>query len=107
MKYVEKLSITIFCIISITGILEHILIFQLSSQYNYRLFKALTLGLGYDLMNGAIFSLIILFTPLPLFYRKIISCILGFSFEDGATRAAMAFNQCLSIISSSFSRKQT
>ena len=80
MKYVEKLSITIFCIISITGILEHILIFQLSSQYNYRLFKALTLGLGYDLMNGAIFSLIILFTPLPLFYRKIISCILGFSF---------------------------
>ena len=77
MKYIDKLTTTFFWIISITGILEHILIFNLSQEYNLRIFQAFTLGLGYDLMNGAILSLIILFTPMSIFSRKIICSILG------------------------------
>jgi len=80
MKYIDRITITFFCLISITGILEHFLILYLSQEYNLRVFQAFTLGLGYDLMNGAILSLIILFTPMPIFYRKIICSILGCAF---------------------------
>jgi len=80
MKYIDKLTLIFFCIISITGILEHLLILNLSQEYNLRIFQAFTLGLGYDLMNAAILSLIILCTPMPLYYRKIICSILGAAF---------------------------
>ena len=60
MKYLDKLTIIFFCLISLIGIFEHLLILQLSQQNNLRVLKTLTLGFGYDLMNGAILSLIIL-----------------------------------------------
>ena len=80
MKYLDRISLIIFFVISITGILEHFLILNLSPQLNLRVIQSFSLGLGYDLMNGAIFGALVLFVPLSILYRKIICIFLGITF---------------------------
>tara|TARA_B100000700_G_C15030768_1_gene850386 strand:- start:876 stop:2780 length:1905 start_codon:yes stop_codon:yes gene_type:complete len=80
MKYFDKTSLITFFVISIVGILEHILIFNISPQLNLRIFQSLSLGFGYDIMNGAMLGLLVLFMPLPTLYRNIISVFLGVLF---------------------------
>ena len=77
MKYFDKTSLIIFFVVSITGVIEHALILNLSPQLNLRVFQSLLLGIGYDLMNGAIFGLLLIILPLPTIYRKFICFFIG------------------------------
>ena len=77
MKYFDKTSLIIFFVVSITGVVEHALILNLSTQLNIRVFQSFLLGIGYDLMNGAVLGLLLLILPFPTIYRKAICFFLG------------------------------
>ena len=77
MKYFDAPAIILFIVVSLAGILQHVILLQLTPEWNLRVLQAVVIGLGYDLMNGAIFGSLALFTPLPSPYRKIIFGIIG------------------------------
>ena len=80
MKYFDAPAIILFIVVSLAGILQHVILLQLTPEWNLRVLQAVVIGLGYDLMNGAIFGSLALFTPLPSPYRKIIFGIIGMVF---------------------------
>ena len=80
MKYIDKISLIVFSVVLFVGIFEHLLILQLFDKIDLRVLQSFVLGLGYDFLNGALFGFVVLITPLPNKYRKIISFILVIAF---------------------------
>ena len=80
MKYFDTTGVMVFFVIALAGIVQHSFLLQLNSDWNNRLFQAYVLGVGYDVMNGAIFSVLAVITPFPILYRKIFISILGVGF---------------------------
>jgi hypothetical protein len=77
MKYLDAPATILFIVVSLAGILQHLILLQLTSEWNLRILQAVVIGLGYDLMNGAVFGSLALLTPLPSSSRKIIFGIIG------------------------------
>ena len=55
MKYLDPTAVVLFFVISLAGIVQHSFLLQLNSDWNVRLLQAYALGVGYDVMNGAVF----------------------------------------------------
>ena len=70
MKYFDAPAIILFIVVSLAGILQHFILLQLKPEWNLRVLQAVVIGLGYDLMNGAVFASLTLLTPLPSSSRK-------------------------------------
>ena len=70
MKYFDAPAIILFIVVSLARILKHFILLQLTSEWNLRILQAVLIGLGYDLMNGAVFGSLDLLTPLPSSSRK-------------------------------------
>ena len=70
MKYFDAPATILFIVVSLAGILQHFILLQLTPEWNLRVLQAVVIGLGYDLMNGAVFGSLALLTPLPIFSRK-------------------------------------
>jgi hypothetical protein len=70
MKYFDAPAIILFIVVSLAGILQHFILLQLTPEWNLRVLQAVVIGLGYDLMNGAVFGSLALLTPLPSSSRK-------------------------------------
>ena len=77
MKYFDPPAIILFLVVSLAGILQHVILLQLNTELNLRVVQAVLIGFGYDLMNGAILGLLALLTPLPISYRKILFGMIG------------------------------
>ena len=67
MKYLDSTAVVSFFVVSLAGIVQHSFLLQLNSDWSERLFQAYALGVGYDVMNGAIFSTSPYFISLQLF----------------------------------------
>ena len=46
-------------------------------DWKARVFQSYALGIGYDVMNGAIFGALAVLVPFPIFYRKIVFGLVG------------------------------
>jgi len=77
MKYLDPTAVVLFFVVSLAGIVQHSFLLQLNSDWSERFFQAYALGVGYDVMNGAIFSTLAVISPFPILFRKIFFCILG------------------------------
>ena len=77
MKYLDPTAVVLFFVVSLAGIVQHSFLLQLNSDWNVRLLQAYALGVGYDVMNGAIFSMLAVISPFPILFRKIFFSILG------------------------------
>mgnify|MGYP000153228383 FL=1 len=72
MKYLDPTAVVLFFVVSLAGIVQHSFLLQLNSDWNVRLLQAYALGVGYDVMNGAIFSTLAVISPFPILFRKIL-----------------------------------
>jgi arylsulfatase A-like enzyme len=77
MKYFDPTAVVLFFVVSLAGIVQHSFLLQLNSDWSERMFQAYALGVGYDVMNGAIFSTLAVISPFPILFRKIFFSILG------------------------------
>ena len=77
MKYLDPTAVVLFFVVSLAGIVQHSFLLQLNSDWNVRLLQAYALGVGYDVMNGAIFSTLAVISPFSILFRKIFFSILG------------------------------
>ena len=77
MKYLDPTAVVLFFVVSLAGIVQHSFLLQLNSDWSERFFQAYALGVGYDVMNGAIFSTLAVISPFPILFRKIFFSILG------------------------------
>lgn len=80
MKHFDAPALILFFVITLAGILQHSLLLNLIPELNERVFQAYVLGLGYDVMNGAIFGILALLAPIPVLARKIIFWFVGAAF---------------------------
>jgi hypothetical protein len=70
MKYFDAPAIILIIVVSLAGIFQHFILLQLTPEWNLRVLQAVVIGWCYDLMNGAYFGSLALFTPLPSYSRK-------------------------------------
>jgi len=48
MKYFDTPAIILFIVVSLAGILQHVILLQLTPEWNLRVLQAVVIGLGYD-----------------------------------------------------------
>ena len=80
MKYLDPTAVGLFFIFTLAGIIQHSFLLQLNPDWSERLLQSYALGVGYDVMNGAIFSILAVISPFPILYRKIFFSILAIGF---------------------------
>ena len=64
MKYFNAPALILIIVVSLARILKQFILLQLTPEWNLRVHKAVVIGWGYDLMNGAVFGSLALLTPL-------------------------------------------
>ena len=77
MRFLQRHALLLFIFATGVGMLEHGLLLQLQPQLTAQVLQAFALGLGYDLMNGALLGLIGLLLPFPEKIKRLGMGLLG------------------------------
>ena len=80
MRYLDPTAVVLFFVVTLAGIVQHSFLLQLNPDWSERILQSYALGVGYDVMNGAIFSALAVISPFPILIRKIIFSIIGIGF---------------------------